>query len=259
MAIPSDKNSFKEYCLRKLGAPVIQINVADEQLDDRIDEALYKFYERHYNGVEEVYIVYVIGQNDIDQGYIQLGPDIVAVTDTFRPKTSGQIFSVEYQYQLSELYSFSSIYRFGDLTYYYMVKAHFDLINKFFSPDKQFQYNPHTRKFIILGGLQNSSNVDTAVVIKAYRKIMGEASDTLTSNQTEVVGNIWRDVWVQNYATALIKMQWATNMKKYKNIQILGGINMNGDEMYMEAKEEVDKLEKQLDSEYQLPPMFQMG
>lgn len=259
MAIPTDRNTFKEYCLRKLGAPVIQVNVADEQIDDRIDEALYRFYERHYNGVEEVYIIWVIGQNDIDNGYIQLGPDIVAVTDTFRPKSSSSIFSVEYQYQLSELYSFSSIYRFGDLTYYYMVQSHFDLINRFFSPDKQFQYNPHTQKFQILGGLRSSSNVDSAIVIKAYKKIHGEASENVDSGTTEIVGNVWKEKWLQDYASALIKRQWGMNMKKYKNIQILGGINMNGDELYTEADNEVKELEKQLDLEYQFPVGFLVG
>src|ERR1035437_9957343 len=118
MAIPTDRDSFIQYCLRKLGEPVIKINVAQEQIDDRVDEALARYHERHYNGSEECFILYRITERDVKRGHIVLGRDIVSITNVFLPSPNAGLFSVEYQLQLENLMSTSLVSNYGDLNYY---------------------------------------------------------------------------------------------------------------------------------------------
>lgn len=280
MAIPKNRDEFIQYCLRKLGEPVFEVNVALEQADDRVDEALNRFHERHYHGSEEVFILHPLTQTDIDRGFILLEPDIVSVTDVLLPTPNSGIFSVEYQLQLENLFSTSLVSNYGDMTYYYMTQANVTLINRFFSPVRQYVYNPLSNRLVIAGGLKATEIIAGGVVIRGFKKIYGDAADAppvpldsngqdLDSNDSNffieskenirIIENIWADRWLQNYTTALIKKQWGQNLMRFQQVQLLGGITMNGSEILAEALVEIEKLEEELYNTYELPPAFIMG
>lgn len=278
--IPQNREDFTEYCLRKLGQPVIQVNVALEQVEDRVDEALFKFYERHYHAVEDIFIIHdittpekildsngneVLDSNgdptyttgtDTEAGYIQLNKDdIIAVTNVFRPRYVGGSYSVQFDFYIQELYNMINPNNMGGgLSYYYMSQTHLALINRFFSPDRQYQYNPLTGKLIVAGGLKDADNRYGGLVIRALKKVHGEAIDSNT-----VVQNIWSNRWLQNYATALIKQQWGQNMSKYQQVQLIGGVTMNGSEIFQQASEDIVRLEEELQNAYEFPPAFFVG
>jgi len=251
---PTDRKSFIEFCLRALGKPVIQINVAPEQIEDKVDAALYKFYESHMEATYEQWITHVITEEETEQKYIQLPDDCIAVTQVMRPNLSGGIWSVDYQFFMNELYTTASLYRFGDVSYYIMSKMHIDLLNRYFSPDRQWTYNKMNQQLIVAGGLQNAFTMEGALVICMHRKLHGEAKADDPSDT--VIYNVWQNQWLQNQVIALIKYQWAQNMGKYKNVQLLGGVTMDATEMKAEAKEELKALDDELNSKYQLPIDF---
>lgn len=271
MAINSlqNRDDFTQYVLRKLGEPVIQVNASIEQVQDRIDDALKLFYERHLDGTEQVYIIYTFDSNDLLNGYVQLEPDIIEVQDVLVTNPSAGIFSVEYQLQLENLFSTSLITNFGDLTYYYMTQANISLINRIFVPWRQFTYNQHTNKLIIAGGNKSTNNLSGFIVIKARKIIYGDSNEvpswqtnTDSNGKQENVlinGQIWNNRWLQKYATALVKRQWAENMSKFQNIPLLGGVTISGTDLMNEANREIEDLTDELESRYELPVDFSIG
>lgn len=282
MAKPSNREEFSEYCLRKLGQPLVQINVAVEQVEDRIDEALYKFYERNYQATETVYIIhdisapesildsngdYVLDSNgertyttntDTEQGFIQLPNDIVQVENVFRPMYFAGVHTSELQFFMNELYSIMNPASVGGgLSYFYMSQSHLKLLNRFFSPEKQFDFNPITGKVVVAGGLKDSDRRHGGLIIRGQRKIFGE----LEGDEPEgtVIHNIWSNKWLQDYTTALIDKQWGFNLGKYQSVALLGGVTMNGDAIMARAEAQIEKLEEQLLLEYEFPPNFIVG
>ena len=256
MAKPTDRASFIEYCLRRLGKGAITVNVTPEQCDDRVEDALKKFYQRHTNAVEELYYILVPTEAELAQGYIAMPPDISAVVSVQRPVTSGTPFNIEYQWQLSELYAMSSMYRYGDMTYYYMSKMHLSLLGREFSPIPSYSYNPVTRKLIVQG-LQSVTQQVGGVIAHCHRRIDGE-NPTGDSNVT-VYENLWDEQWLKEYATALIKKQWAQNLLKYNGVALVGGVTLNGEALNAEAQAEIEKLEQELMSEWEYPADFFLG
>lgn len=283
MSIPTNREEFSSYCLRKLGDPVIQINVAVEQVEDRIDEALYKFYERNYQAVEEVYILHDIttpeevldsngaevldsnGQvvfttgTDTEQGFILMPNDIVGVTNVFRPNRSSGLYSTEYEFHMNQLYSIlnPTTLSGGGISYYYMWRSHLTLINRFFNPERSFNFNPITKRVTVAGGLKDTDRKFGGLVIRAFRKIKGEQQTDDPVGST--YHNIWQTKWLQDYATALIQRQWAQNLSKYQQVSLIGGVTMNGDQLMQQAMEEIQRLEEQLALEYEYPPSFIVG
>jgi hypothetical protein len=281
MAIPTNRQEFINYCLRKLGEPVIKVNVAVEQVDDRVTDALYRFYERHYEGVEPVWIYHTISDpvkildsngeeildsngeplyttnTDTEKGYISLPNDIIGVVNVLRPIYILSAHRIEYQAFVHELHTMAHSVSFGNLSYYYTAQMNMSLLNRLFNADPTYSYNSITNKLIVAGGLKNSKNAAGGLIIQAFRKIHGE---TLLSNPTGTsIHNIWKNNWLQRYATALIKEQWAQNLSKYQSVQLLGGVQMNGNEMMAQAKDEIAKLEEELQQTYEEPPGFFMG
>jgi len=262
MAVPTDRDSFIQYCLRKLGEPVIKVNVALEQADDRVDEGLQRFHERHYNGSEETFILYKITDKDVKNGFIVLPRDMVSVTNVFLPTPNAGLFSVEYQLQLENLFSTSLVSNYGDLTYYYMTQANVTLINRIFTPERQYAYNPISNRLVIAGGLVNTKVIAGGIVIRGYKKVYGdkeEERDQGDFDKNNVIANIWSERWLQNYVTALIKKQWGQNLSKYQSLQLLGGVTMNGMEIAALAEVEIKELEQELYDTYETPPIFIMA
>ena len=257
MTVPTNREEFKTYCLTKLGQPVIEINVAEVQVDDRVDEALERFYERHFESLQEMYLMHTVTEEEAIQGYIKLDPSFSVISNVFLPKGSSSsvfdrgIFDPQFQYHQSELWNGTGIYRGRNLTMYFIARSHISLLHRLFTPDHSFRYNKLVNKLYV-----NGMEAGNALAIQAHVKVYGEETDEIEMDSNFEINNIWKNRWLQNYATQLIKKQWAENLKKYGNIQVMGGVTLNGQEMYQEALTELDKLEEQLSSENENPASF---
>lgn len=254
--VPSNRDQFKEWCLRKLGEPVIMVNVAPEQVEDRIDEGLYHYYQTHYNGVDEATILYTLTSDDVTQGYVKLPDDTAGVIDVLTPSMDGSLTSTGgYTFNLVDMQAMSNLYQIGNLTYYYMTQAHLTLLNRFFTPDRTYGFNANSKRLFIRG-MASVSVGGQPLAIRIYRKVKIEHTDP--SDTSELV-NIWGDNWLQNYCTALIKQQWAMNLSKFQNVSLIGGVTMNGEQLYQMANDELEKLKEDLEMKYQMPPSFFVG
>jgi hypothetical protein len=275
MAKPSTRQQLIDYCLRRLGAPVLEINVDDDQIDDLVDDALQYFNERHFDGVERMYLKYQITQEDIDRGrakktsgvgivtttassgigtfnfyetenYIQVPDSVIGIEKVFKFDTSsisGGMFSIKYQLFLNDLYYFNSV----ELLQYAMVKSYLEDIDFLLSTDKQIRFNKRQNRMYldIDWGAQSAGNF---LVIDCYRIL----------NPNEFT-DVYNDSFLKQYLTSLIKRQWGQNLIKFKGVKLPGGIELNGREFYDDAQKELDDLKQRMASEYELPPYDFIG
>lgn len=246
MAVPSTRETFKQNCLRRLGAPVIEINVDDDQVDDRIDEALRYYWDYHFDGTEKIYYKYQVTQTDKDNKYITMPDNIIGVVNIFNVGASlnvNNIFNIRYQIALNDLYTLTNV----SLVPYFMAMQHIQLIEEILVGRKPIRYNRHrNRMYIDMDwGLVS---VGEYIIVEAYEVVN---PDTWT--------DAWSDRWLLQYTTALIKRQWGNNLKKYQGMQMPGGITFNGQQIYNEAIEEINQLEKEMISSYSLPITDMIG
>ena len=281
MAKPASRQQLIDYCLRKLGAPVLEINVADDQIDDLVDDAIQLFNERHFDGVERMYLKYKITQEDIDRGtgkntdgvgivtttatstniagygtttsswyetsnFLQVPDSVVGVEKIFKFDTSsisGGMFSIKYQLFLNDLYYFNSV----ELLQYAMVKSYLEDIDFLLTTDKQVRFNKRQDRLYldIDWGAESRGNW---LILDCYR-----ALDPTSFTQ------VYNDQWLKLYLTALIKRQWGQNLIKFKGVKLPGGIEMNGREIYDDAEREIESLRSRMASEYELPPYDFIG
>lgn len=254
MANPTTRQELKEYALRALGHPVIEINVDDSQVEDRIDEALRHFFDWHMYGHEKTYYKYQITQQDIDNGYLNtnsLGSDgsrILSVTRVFQIGFNLQInniFNVRYQMALNDFYGL----RTGqmNLNYFVTTMQYIEMLQQLLDPEKQIRFNKYNNKLHIDMNWQDFLT-GQYLLIEGYTVV-----DPETYNEA------WNDPMLKKYATALIKMQWGANLSKYEGIPLPGNITFNGQRIYQEAMEEVSKIEEDVLLKYQEPPEFITG
>lgn len=233
MAQPIDRESFKEYCLRKLGAPVIEINVSDEQVEDRIDEAMSFFRDYHYDGSHLVYLKHQLTEEEIEQGWVPVPSRLLGVTRIFDLATSIStgtgMFNVSYQFVLHNLEDITKY----DVTNYYMAMQHLEFIQEILVGKPLIRYNRHVDKLFI--------DVRKKI-IKPGSYIIIEAYDIIDE---DVYSDFWRDRWLQNYAATLIKEQWGFNLTKFEGMQLVGGVTFNGVQILNDAREERLRLEEQ--------------
>jgi len=318
MAIPTTRAQFKDYCLRKLGHPVLEINVDDDQVEDRIDEALAFFHDYHWDGVEKIFMKHQITQTDIDRGWIWVPDPVMFVTGVFpfdESNSSINMFDLRYQLRLHDLYDFTSV----SYVSYEITMQHLTTLNLLFSGKPQFRFNKHNNKLMLDIDWTRDLRPGQYVVVECYRKM---APDTkalsgtfnLVSGNTTVLGtntrmdqefvegdyivmstgeslrvnkiksptemtvtyapntsdaaatgeiagstDVWNDRFLKAFATAKIKQQWGTNMKKFGGIQLPGGVTLNGKEIYDEAVEEIEKLEEMMFNYNSLPSEIFVG
>tara|TARA_B100001029_G_scaffold158065_1_gene144497 strand:- start:5490 stop:6323 length:834 start_codon:yes stop_codon:yes gene_type:complete len=277
MAKPTTKQELIDHCLRKLGAPVLEVNVSDEQLDDCIDDAIQYFQERHFDGVERMYLKYKITQDDLDRGranapsgtgmvattgsntsssftntwyensnYINVPDSVIGVEKVFKFDTSsisGGMFSIKYQLFLNDLYFFNSV----ELLQYQMTKRYLEDIDFLLTTDKQIRFNKRQDR-LYLDIDWGSQDKDQYLVLDCYR-----ALDPAT------FGGVYNDSFLKRYCTALIKKQWGQNLIKFKGVKLPGGIEFNGREIYQDGVEEVNAIRDQMSSTYELPPLDMIG
>jgi hypothetical protein len=276
MSKPSTRQELVDYCLRRLGAPVLEINVDDDQIDDLVDDALQYFHERHFDGVERMYLKYQITQDDINRGkgantngvgvvtttavsntnttfnfyessnYIQVPDSVIGIEKIFKFDTSsisGGMFSIKYQLFLNDLYNFNSI----NLLQYAMTKSYLEDIDFLLTTDKQVRFNKRQNR-LYLDIDWGAQNVGKFIVIDCYR--------ILDPNDFTKVYN---DSFIKKYLTALIKKQWGQNLIKFRGVKLPGGIELNGRELYDDAEKELDAIKQSMILEYELPPYDFIG
>lgn len=246
MAIPASRAEFKEYCLRKLGKPVLKINVSDEQVEDRIDEALKYYYDYHFDGSEKIYYKHVVTEQDRTNKYITLPENILGAVNIFPIGTglnTNNLFNIRYQIALNDLYTLTSV----SMVPYYMALTHIQLLEQLLVGQQPLRYNRHTNKLYID---MDWDRVDVGqyILVEAYEVI-----------NPEIYTDAWGDRWLLRYATELIKKQWGSNTKKFGNMKMPDGTVFNGKEIYEEAHDEIEKLEAEMINSYSLPANMMIG
>lgn len=246
MASPTSRSEFKAYCLRKLGAPVIEINVEDDQVEDRIDEALKYYWDYHFDGTERVYYKHLITSTNKSDQYITLPENIIGAVRIFNigdPMVSNNLFDIRYQIALNDLYSLTSV----SMIPYFMAFQHIQLLEQLLVGQQPIRYNRHTDKLHVDMDW-NKVNVGNYLIVEAYQVL---DPDTYT--------DAWSDRFLSRYATALIKKQWGTNLSKFTGMQLPGGVQFNGDKIYNDAVNEIEQMEKDMASSYSLPAYDMIG
>jgi len=271
MAIPSTKATLKSYCLRALGHGVIDINVSDDQVDDRLDEALQYFAEYHYDGVERMLLKHQITSADITRGtsdasttatdvvdssvtatwtegkgYIPIPAAVLSVVQVFpfSDTTTSNMFDLRYQLRLNDLYDFSST----SIMHYEMTLQHLDFLEHVLVGEVPIRFNQHQQRLYLDMDWNNDVTADEYIIIECYRKL-----DPTTYT------DVYNDMYLKRYATSLIKKQWGANLSKFNGVAMLGGVTMNGEQIYTQAIEEITKLEEQIQLAFELPPMHMIG
>ena len=251
MATLTTRDQFRDYCLRRLGFPVIELNLDTDQIEDRIDDALQYWQDYHFDGMQKVYYIKALLQSDIDQKYVDLSAtedtdgnplEIIGITRIFPIQDSQagvNMFDLRYQLRLNELYDFTS----ASYINYTLTAQHLRSLELLFTGEVPIRFQRHTQRlYIDWAWGDNEAPVGQIVVAEAYANI-----DPTYYNK------VWNDRWLKEYATALIKRNWGANLKKFNNLQLPGGVTLNGDKIYDEAFEEIKALEDQMQTEYGAP------
>ena len=280
MAQPSSRADLINYCKRQLGAPVLEINIADEQVEDIIDDALQYFHERHFDGVIQTYLKYKITQDDKDRGqgrggnnpigivtttatstvglsttfsyeensnYIQVPPSVIGINKIFKydgPQTStNNMFSVKYQMFLNDMYYFGST----EILTYAMTKRYLEDLDFILNNDKQIRFNQRQDR-MYLDIDWGTVTAGDFIVIDCHRAL-----------DPETFTQVYNDSFMKLYLTALIKRQWGANMMKFSGTRLPGGIELNGRQYYDDAERELADIKSRMSNEYELPPLDFIG
>ena len=283
MASPSSRSELADYCRRQLGAPVLEINVADEQVDDIIDDAVQYFQERHFDGVAQAYLKYRITQDDIDRGrasmasgkkqtgittttatadiagtdvtfsyyensnFLQIPPAVIGVTKIYHfdgtNTMTNNMFSVKYQMFLNDIYYWGAT----ELLTYAMTKTYLEDINFLLTTEKQIRFNKRMDR-LYLDIDWGSVSKDDWLVIDCFRQL--DPSD---------YGRVWNDSFLKKYATALMKRQWGQNLLKFQGVKLPGGVELNGRQIYDDAEKDLEIIREQMSNTYELPPLDMIG
>jgi len=280
MAKPTTRQGLIDYCFRKLGAPVLEINVDDDQIDDLVDDTIQYFQERHFDGVVRTYLKHEITQDDLDRGratglsgvgiastsaqsgpapsspvisnfqettnFLQIPDSIIGINKIFKFDTSsisGGMFSIKYQLFLNDLYHFNSV----DLLTYAMTKTYLEDIDHLLTTDKQIRFNKRQNRLYLDIDWQSMSLGDYLVI------------DCERALDPETFTDVYNDSFVKQYLTALIKRQWGANMMKYGGVKLPGGIELNGRQYYEDGQRELDEIRQRMSTDYELPPFDLIG
>jgi hypothetical protein len=281
MAQPSTRQELIDYCKRKLGYPVLEINVADEQIEDLVDDAVQYFQERHFDGVVQMYLKYQITQDDIDRGrarannssagivtttasttiagvstsfsyeensnYIQIPPAVIGINKIFKidgnNTVSQGMFNVQYQIMLNDVYYFNTI----ELLSYTMVKRYLEDISFLLNPEKMVRFNKRQDR-LYLDIDWGAVSPGQYLIIDCYRVL--DPAD---------YSRVWNDSFLKMYLTSLIKKQWGQNLIKFRGVKLPGGVELNGREIYEDALNELEDIKKRMSTEFELPPLDMIG
>ena len=281
MAQPSTRQELIDYCKRQLGAPVLEINVADEQIEDLVDDAVQYFQERHFDGVTQTFLKYKVTQDDIDRGrsrgngkavgivtttasstidgssvsfsfeensnYLQIPSSVIGITKVFHfdgsNTTTNNMFSVKYQLFLNDIYYWGST----DILTYAMVRRYLEDIDFSLTTQKQIRFNQREDR-LYMDIDWGSLKVNDYLVIDCYRAL-----------DPSSFSGVWNDSFLKKYLTSLIKRQWGQNLIKFQGVKLPGGIELNGRQIYDDAQKELDIIMEKMSNTYELPPFDMIG
>jgi hypothetical protein len=246
MAIPTTRQQLIDYCLRQLGAPVLEINVDEDQIEDRIDEALQKYRDWHMDGQRRTYIPLQYTNTVATNKYFTLTDDVLQVVRVL-PITNSysatNMFSMKYQMYLNDFYA---LYKAESLQYYVQMQQYLQEVDQLLNGVQTIQYQRHGNKLYVEANLTDHISVGQYVMAEAYVSL-------------EDTPEMYNDMWLKKYATALIKRQWGTNLSKFDGMQLPGGVTINASKISDEANEEIKALDESLINSYALPPDFIVG
>ena len=278
MAQPASRQELRDYCLRQLGAPVLEINLDDDQIDDAIDDALQYFRERHFNGAEKMYLKHEFTDDDVTRfttanetvttaapdaatwenrkNYLEIPEHVFGISKVYGISSNfvrNSLFGLNNQYYLMDLFSYTSGtgLAFGgvDMVNYYMVKQHFETIDMIINTGSLVQFRFNTRQDRLYIDIDpNRVTKDQWLLIECYR-----ALDPSTFTE------VFNDLFVKKYATALMKRSWGQNLIKFNGVTLPGGVSMNGRQLFEDALGEIAALMEDSISTYELPPLDMIG
>ena len=285
MAQPSSRQGIIDYGLRQLGAPVLEINIDDDQIDDLLDDAIQVFNERHFDGVEEMYLKHEFTQDEIDRGkatsetdatttagivtttgtstnisgygtttssfvensnFIQIPDSVIGIEKIFKFDTSSISGGMfSIKYQLF----LNDLYYFNsvELMQYSMVKSYLEDIDFLLTPERQVRFNKKQNRLYIDMDF-NSMNEGDFIVIDCQRAL-----------DPNSFTKVYNDPFLKMYFTALLKRQWGQNLIKFRGVKLPGGLELNGREIYDDGQRELDAVKQKMQLEYELPPLDFIG
>lgn len=239
--IPTTREEFAQFCLRKLGAPVVEINLSEEQVDDCLDEALYYYQEFHMEGTDVAYYSYSVSAEDIANRSITMPTDAIGAIQIYPigdALNTNSLFNMRYQFVINDLYNISNV----SIIPYYMVMQHVQFLEQMLVGCQPVRYNRH--KNILYIDMDWTTITEGEFLLVRYYSALNP----------DTYPDVYRDKFFQNYTTALLKKQWGQNLKKFDMMPLPGGVKLNGQKIYDEGNEEVLRLEQLMLKSYSLPP-----
>jgi hypothetical protein len=253
MAIPNTRDELIDYCLRALGSPVVEINVADEQIEDRVDEALQWFREHHPDGSRRFYLSHAMTQNDIDNGYVDLGTEVMQVIRMFpvnNMTASTNFFDIKYQMMLNDITDLNNYA--GDIAYYEQMQQHLSLLDMKLSGVPIINFDRQGQRLYFYQSKEDFE-VGSYIMLEVYADI-----DPDTGVLSDYV-SLWNHKFLKNYTTALIKRQWGINMSKFEGMTLPGGVTISGRQILEDANQDIEMVMTKFREEEDIGPMFFVG
>jgi len=251
MAVPASRTDLIDYCKRRLGEPVLEINVDDDQLEDRIDEALQYWQEYHSDAVFRTFLKHTVTAADVTNGYIPISGQVLYLTKLFPIRSSFgsslNFFDIKYQMFLNDFADITTIA--GDLNYYEQMQQYLTTLDMQLNGTPQTTWSRHQDRLYIHGEFETKDIVaGDFIVAEAYTLVPEEDHNS-----------VWNDLWLKAYATALIKQQWGMNLLKFEGFQLPGGVTFNGRQLYDDATIEIEKLREEIRMNFEAPADFFIG
>jgi len=251
MAGPSSRETLIEYCLRRLGDPVIEINVDPDQLEDRVDEALQYYQEFHSDATVKTYLKHQVTASDVSNEYISVSDSVIFVKKLFPISSSFNnsinFFDIKYQMMLNDIADLQNFA--GDLAYYDQMQQYLSLLDMKLNGTPQVNFSRRQGRLYIHGDFQDKDIQADDYIVAEVLQIVDPETHT----------SVYNDKWLKSYTTALIKRQWGANLIKFEGMQLPGGVQLNGRQIFEDALNDIERLEEKIRLEQELPVDFFVG
>jgi hypothetical protein len=243
----NSRSALRTYILERLGEPINRVNVTEDQLQARIDDALDLYSQYSPDAKEKTWIKYEVTEEDETNGYIKL-PETEKIVSLLSIRNSATSSSSSVYTYGNTKYRSSEIWRMidnDDIIQYYSMMQTIQLYDDIFGSYDManYEFNPNSNGIIKIKNLKKGQTI----YIEGLKIVDFEKSTS-----------IWNDQWIKNYATALVQYQWGFNLSKYSNVPLIGGITVNGNELMQSALQEKEKLEEQIKG-YEAPLMLEIA
>jgi len=250
MANPTTRDGFRDYCLRALGEPVLEVNIDEDQIEDRIDEAIQYWQAFHSEATYRTYVAQLIGDADVSNEYISVASDVLYVNRLFRISTGSTgagMFDLKYQFILNDVANMGSF--MGDLAYYVQLKQYMEILDQTLNGNPQVTFVRKMNRLYVMGDFADNDIQSGDYVVYEATKLVDKST----------YGEVYNDIWLKRYATALLKRQWGANLIKFEGMQLPGGVTLNGRQMFDDANNEIQSLEETLRLTWEEPCDFFVG